>query len=180
MPVQALRQKLFACPNPGITYTGPVPSPSDAAGLSGTQVAEARRGAIIMDADLAVKLQRRRALIENTPADAPATASAATQMKAEPRPDVGTQSTPRSTAIPSSAETNPGSRRLPEKSNKPLQGQLWSPEKAVVDKSRPGPRWSPVKSGDSALGKVAHCEGSEACSRPTHSTKLPAAHDPVR
>jgi hypothetical protein len=30
----------------GITSTGPVPSPSDAAGLSGTQIAQARRGAV--------------------------------------------------------------------------------------------------------------------------------------
>ena len=128
-----------------------------------------------MDADLAAKLQRRRTLSENMPADAPAAASAATQMKAEPRLNVSARVTPWSAAKPSSAETNPGSRRLPEKSNKPLQGPLWSPEKAVVNESRPEPRWSPVKSGDSAMGKVAHCEGSEACSRSTHSTKLPAS-----
>ena len=35
--------------------TGPVPSPSDAAGLSGTRIAQARRGAIIMENRLAAQ-----------------------------------------------------------------------------------------------------------------------------
>jgi hypothetical protein len=48
--------------------TGPVPSPSDAAGLSGTRIAQARRGAVIMEYRLAAQnsdtpqlhLRRRR------------------------------------------------------------------------------------------------------------------------